>query len=75
MQKVKAIKSVIAHALAATAALGLLTFAMLTFAAPHAQATPALAKGQPCTVCHEGKPPNKTNLNDKGKATQSGMKK
>ena len=75
MQKVKAIKSLIAHAIAATAALGLLAFAMLTVAAPQAQATPAIAKGQPCTVCHDGKPPNKANLNDKGKAAQSGMKK
>ena len=70
MQNAKAIKSVIAHALAATAALGLLASAMLTFAVSHAQATPAIAKGQPCTVCHDGKPPNKANLNDKGKAAQ-----
>jgi hypothetical protein len=48
---------------------------MLTIAVPSAQATPALAKGQPCAVCHEGKPPKKANLNDKGKAVQSQMKK
>jgi hypothetical protein len=36
--------------------------AMLIFAAPKGQATPTLAKGKPCTTCHAGSPPNKSNL-------------
>ena len=70
MQQAKAIKAAIAHAIGATAVLALLASAMLTFTAPQAQATPAIAKGQPCTTCHAGTPPNKANLNDKGKAAQ-----
>jgi len=45
-----------------TAALVLLTFAMLTFATSNAQATPAIAKGKPCSTCHAGSPPSKSNL-------------
>jgi len=45
-----------------TAALALLTFTMLTFATSNAQATPAIAKGKPCSNCHTGSPPSKSNL-------------
>src|SRR3974390_2461981 len=38
------------------------TFAVLTFAIPTAQATPAIAKGKPCGTCHAGSPPSKANL-------------
>jgi len=36
--------------------------AMLTFAAPKGEATPVIAKGKPCTTCHAGSPPSKSNL-------------
>lgn len=75
MQKLKTIRSEVAPTITTAIALALLISAMLTIAVPSAQATPALAKGQPCAVCHEGKPPKKANLNDKGKAVQSQMKK
>src|SRR3974377_1511869 len=38
------------------------TFEVLTFAIPSAQATPAIAKGKPCSTCHAGSPPGKANL-------------
>jgi hypothetical protein len=30
-----------------------------------AQATPAIAKGRPCSTCHAGSPPSKQNLKKK----------
>jgi hypothetical protein len=75
MQDPKVIKSVIVSGIGGVAMLALLTFAMLTFATPNASATPVLAKGQPCTACHTGTPPSKSNLNDAGKKVQSGLKK
>ena len=45
-----------------TTMLFLPAFAMLTFTTPHAQATPALAKGLPCNTCHTGSPPSKSNV-------------
>ena len=62
MQYLKAINFAIVSGFVGTAALVLLTFAMLTFATPNAQATPAIAKGRPCTNCHSGSPPSKSNL-------------
>lgn len=61
MRYAKAIK-LTAAGLIGTATLALLTVAMLTVATPQAQATPAIAKGQPCTNCHAGSPPSKSNL-------------
>jgi hypothetical protein len=58
----KAIKFAIVSGLGGTAALVFLTFAMLTLATSDAQATPAIAKGKPCTNCHAGSPPSKSNL-------------
>lgn len=75
MQNAKAIKSAIVSGIAATASVALLAFAMLTVATPNAMATPALAKGQPCTACHAGSPPSTANLNANGKKVQSGLKK
>jgi NADH:ubiquinone oxidoreductase subunit 6 (subunit J) len=44
-------------------ALGLLlAFTMPMFDVQKAQATPAIAKGQPCGNCHTGSPPSKKNL-------------
>ena len=44
-------------------ALGLfLAFTMPMFEIQKAQATPAIAKGQPCGNCHTGSPPSKKNL-------------
>jgi hypothetical protein len=67
MKYSKAIKSAIVRCSVAVATLALLTAAMLTFETPTAMATPAIAKGQPCTTCHAGSPPSKSNLNDTGK--------
>jgi hypothetical protein len=38
---------------------GLLTFAIVQFAVPRAEATPALAGGKPCNTCHTSASPNK----------------
>lgn len=62
MQHVKGLKLAIVSGFIGTAALALLTFAMLTFATPDANATPAIAKGKPCGTCHTGSPPNKSNV-------------
>jgi hypothetical protein len=44
-------------------AVGLvLTLTMPMFEIQKAQATPAIAKGQPCGNCHSGSPPSKKNL-------------
>ena len=44
-------------------ALGVfLSFTMSVFETQQAQATPAIAKGQPCGNCHSGSPPSKQNL-------------
>lgn len=75
MQNSQVIKSAIVHGMAGAAMLTVLTFAMVTFVTPNASATPALAKGQPCTACHTSTPPTKGNLNDAGKKVQSGLKK
>ncbi len=73
MQNAKAIKSAIVRGTAGTATLILLTFAMLTFATPHALANPAIAKatGQPCAKCHTAPPA----LNDYGKKYKDSIKK
>ena len=58
----KAIKFAVVTGFGGTAALVVLTFAMLTFATSNAEATPAIAKGKPCSNCHAGSPPSKSNL-------------
>ena len=40
----------------------LLTLALPFFETQRVQATPAIAKGRPCTTCHSGSPPSKKNL-------------
>lgn len=75
MQHPTTIKSAIIRGTVVTAAVAALGFAMLTVATPSAMATPAIAKGQPCTTCHAGSPPSAGNLNDNGKKVQSGLKK
>jgi hypothetical protein len=62
MQDVKAIKLAIVSGFVGTATLVLLTFTMLTFTTPSADATPEIAKGRPCSTCHAGSPPSKSNL-------------
>lgn len=42
-------------------ALAMLTFAPVIFVPHDAKATPALAKGKPCSACHSGSPPSKRN--------------
>ncbi len=75
MQNTKAIKSAIVCGALGTATLILLTFAMLTFAPLNAMATPAIAKGQPCTACHTGSPPTTANLNANGKKVKDSLTK
>ena len=73
MHYAKAITSAIARATAGTATLILLTFAMITFATPHALANADIAKktGQPCAKCHSAPPA----LNDYGKKYKDSLKK
>jgi hypothetical protein len=52
----------ITSAFIAVLILILLTFAMLTFATPDAQATPTIAKGKPCATCHSSSKPSKSDL-------------
>jgi hypothetical protein len=63
MQKPKAIRLAIMSGF--VGAVTLVLFAVLTFAIPTAQATPAIAKGKPCGTCHAGSPPSKANLKKK----------
>jgi hypothetical protein len=49
----------------------LLTFATVPFATPTADATPALAKGKPCTTCHGKGTPSKANVKKKKKKKKS----
>ncbi len=58
MQYTGAIKLAIVSGLAAI----FFAFTMLTFETQKAQATPAIAKGQPCGNCHTGSPPSKKNV-------------
>jgi len=39
-----------------------LTAAILLAASSRANATPALANGKPCSTCHAGSPPSKSNV-------------
>jgi hypothetical protein len=49
-----------------SAAVGaFLTVTLPVFEAPQAMATPAIAKGRPCSTCHAGSPPSKQNLKKK----------
>lgn len=50
----------------ASAAVGLfLAFTLPLLETQKAQATPALAKGRPCSDCHTGSPPTKKNVKKK----------
>jgi hypothetical protein len=62
MQSKRQILRAIASGVVGVATLVFVVCAMLTFAAPKGEATPALAKGKPCTTCHAGSPPSKSNL-------------
>jgi len=62
MKYSKAVKFAILSGFVSATAVVFLTLAMLTFATSNAQATPAIAKGQPCSNCHAGSPPSKSNL-------------
>ena len=49
-----------------SAAVGVfLTFTLQMFEPQPAMATPAIAKGRPCSTCHAGSPPSKQNLKKK----------
>jgi hypothetical protein len=62
MQSKRQILRAIASGVVGVATLVFVVCAMLTFAVPKGEATPALAKGKPCTTCHAGSPPSKSNL-------------
>ena len=61
MTNATTIKPSMATGLVSAAALILLIYAMLAFTMPIAHATPEMAKGQPCSNCHTGSPPTKSN--------------
>jgi hypothetical protein len=62
MQSKRQILRTIASGVVRLVTLVFLICAMLTFAAPKGEATPVIAKGKPCTTCHAGSPPSKSNL-------------
>ena len=67
MRSAKMIKSGIVSAVIAAVALFFLTVAMSSLTVSSAEATPAIAKGKPCTTCHAGSPPSKSYLKKKKK--------
>ena len=69
MRNAKTRHGVLAKAAAATSAL-LLAGAIIVITSGQSFATPAIAKGQPCTKCHTTPPA----LNDYGKKVKSGGK-
>jgi len=60
-QHVKALKFAIVG-IFGTAAAALLTFSIVQFAAPSAEATPALGQGKPCNTCHTSSSPSKADV-------------
>jgi hypothetical protein len=42
--------------------LFLLACVVIAFTTPNVKATPQIANGKPCTTCHEGAPPSKSNV-------------
>jgi hypothetical protein len=67
MRSAKTINSAIVTAVIGAVAFFFLTVAMSSLTVPSAQATPAIAKGKPCSTCHAGSPPSKANLKKKKK--------
>jgi hypothetical protein len=65
MQFATTLKLAIISALAGTVTAVLLTFATAPFASFEAEATPAMAKGQPCTACHTSSKPSKSDVKKK----------
>jgi cytochrome c551/c552 len=41
------------------AAVALLTFMVIQFGSPNAEATPAIGQGKPCNACHTSSSPSK----------------
>ena len=66
MQYARALKLAIVSGVAGGVAAVLLTFAAVPVATSTAEATPALAKGQPCSACHTSSKPSKSDVK-KGK--------
>ena len=67
MRPAKTLKFVFVSGVATVATL-FLTLAMLQFAAPPADATPALAKGKACKTCHSSGKPSKSDVKKKKKS-------
>jgi len=61
MANATAIKQSVATGLVNAATMTLLTGTVLAFTISAAWATPELGKGQPCSNCHTGSPPTKSN--------------
>jgi len=63
-QHAKALKFAIVGILGTVAVMAaiLLTFSIIQFAAPKAEATPAISGGKPCTTCHSSASPSKEDL-------------
>ena len=49
-------------AIVGTVAAGLLAFSIIQLGAPRAEATPAIAQGKACNVCHTSSSPSKSDL-------------
>ena len=61
MQHANAVKFAIVG-VAGTVAAALLTFSMVQFVAPRAEATPAIGQGKPCNACHTSSSPSKSDV-------------
>ena len=59
-QHTKALKLAIVGTVGVAA--GVLAFSIIQFAAPRAEATPAIAQGKACNVCHTSSSPSKSDL-------------
>jgi uncharacterized membrane protein len=57
-QHAKTITLAMAGTVGAVAAV-VLTFLVIEFASPKAEATPAIGQGKPCNACHTSGSPNK----------------
>lgn len=64
-RQIRPVRTTLLAGAAALAAAALLAITGLTVTSQVASATPALAKGKACPVCHTGSPPTKANVKKK----------
>jgi hypothetical protein len=62
MQYAKTLRFAIATAAIGAVIAVLFTLATVQLASRNAEATPVLAKGQPCNACHQSSRPSKSDL-------------